>query len=143
MLDYLADSKDHVIGPSLLPLLSIDLRPVLQLLRISYDFLARDTRPNRRKFVKRLGIAELTAGDRGWELKVASGHVVADRVSENEVSPVVFSSVLAVFADDNRELAFVVEITLAILVDWDIVERSGESVAGLHENGRVGGNCKL
>src|SRR5690242_10814096 len=52
MLYDLSNSEDHVVGSSFLPLFSVDLGPVLQLLRIPNNILARNTRPYGRELVK-------------------------------------------------------------------------------------------
>lgn len=121
MLNHLPHAINHIIGTRLLPLLAIHRRPVPNLLRVRNNAGARDAGPNRRKLVKGLGVAELAAGDGGGELVVAGGHVVGDCVAEDVVLEVCSRHVFAVFADDDGEFAFVVELRLAGGVDGDAV----------------------
>lgn len=143
MLNDLANGEDHVFRPSFLSLLTVDLGPVLQLLRIANNLFAGNTRSYGRKAVEGLCISKLAARDSGWDLEIARTDVVTDCVAENVILPVVFGGVLAVLRDDDSELAFIVQVALAVFMNRDLVQRPSESIAGLHEDGWIGGYREL
>ena len=127
----------------LLPDLSIDLRPVSQLLRIADNFFARDAGTNGRELVEALGVSELAPRHVCRQLVVARADVVTHSVAQDVVGPVVSGGVFAVPANDDGQLAFIVKHTLAVLVNWDGVQWPRKGVGRLHEDGWVGGDGEL
>lgn len=144
MLDNLPNRPNHIIRTRLLPLLSIHLGPIPNLIRIPPDgLLARNARPNRRKPIEALRVSKLPSARAGRELEVARRDVVADGVAEDVLGVVCSFDVFPRFADHDGEFAFVVELGLAVGVDGDGGVGAGEGGRGLHEDGWVGGDGEV
>ena len=143
MRNDLLDGPNHVIGARLLPHLAIDLGAVRELLRIGNPRRADDARPEGRKAIEGLCVSVLAARHAVGDLEVARRHVVAGRVAQHVVESGCFGDVLARLANDDRQLAFVVELRAGVGGDGNGVERPGEGVAGLGEDDGVGGDLEL
>jgi len=136
--------KAQIRRVSILPQLPVHINLHVQPAAVAQQLGGGDAGPERGVLVEGLGEGPLRHHARLilLHLPVARGDVVAADVAGDKVQRFVLGDVLAVLADDDRQLALVVALRLAQLGDRDRLARVGDCLAGFEEQGGVLGQVE-
>src|SRR6266516_4204592 len=128
-------AEDHVLGAAVLPLLAVHPQPQAEALWVGDLVAGHQPRAER---VERLAVLALVPLPTAFELELALGNVVADRVARYATRRVGRRlEVARLLTDDDRELDLPVGLRRAAR-DQYLVVRADDGVRRLQEQDRFG-----
>src|SRR5215831_19398496 len=126
--------EDHRLCIAALALLTIDVKPHIEVLRILDFVLGDEPRTDRPKGFAALALVPLAAA--AFDLENALGHIVAKEIAGNGVLRLVACEISCTFADDDSELDLPVELARLARDDGVIVRPADAD--RLFRNGHAG-----